>query len=123
MFSTGLTAEVLGVSIRTVDNLIVHAGRDVVPVGRSGATRAIPLEVVERFALALLLRRDLGVTSSRAMRLAGGLQVNQGQLTLGVIGSLHFDMARLKSVLQQALASAIEGHTPRPRGRPHVRQK
>jgi hypothetical protein len=123
MISTSLASEVLGVSIKAVDNLIVHAGRGSVPRGRRGSSRSIPLEVVERFALALLLRRDLGVSAVRAMQLAEQLQRGAGQATLGVIGSLHFDMTRLRSVLQQSLAAAIEGHSPRARGRPRIRQK
>jgi hypothetical protein len=123
MFSTRLAAEVLGVSDKTVDNLIVHAGRGSVPRGRRGSSRVISLDVIERFALALLLRRDIGVSAMRAMPLAEQLQRNGGHVTLGVIGSLDFDMSRLRSVLQQSLAAAIEGHSPPVRGRPRIRRK
>ena len=123
MFSTTLTAEVLGVPTKTVDNLIVQAGRGSVPLGQRGSSRTISLEIIERFALALLLRRDLDVPSVRAMQLAEQLQRDDGRAALGVIGSLHFDVTRLRSVLQQSLAAAIEGHSPRTRGRPRGQRK
>jgi hypothetical protein len=81
------------------------------------------LEVVERFALAMLLQRDLDLSVRKAMEVADELQRESGVVTLGVLGSLRFDMNRLRSVMQQALASAIEEHAPPRRGRPRTGTK
>jgi hypothetical protein len=118
MLSTKLAAEVLGVSPKRLDNLIVRAGRSLVPQGQNGSSRSLSLDVVELFALTMLLQRDLGLSVLNAMRVAEELQRDNGQVQLGVLGSLRFDMTRLRTVLQQALASAIEGHTAPKRGRP-----
>jgi hypothetical protein len=123
MISTQLAAAVLGVSARRLDNLIVHAGRSAVPAGRSGSSRSMSLEIVERFALAMLLQRDLDLTLLKSMELAEQLQLDSGAVQLGVLGSLRFDMTRLRSVLQQALASAIEEHAVPSRGRPRKERK
>jgi hypothetical protein len=81
------------------------------------------MQTVELLAMTLLLQRDLGLSIPRSLNLAGRLQAQQGEVQLGVLASLHFDLARLRSVLQQALAAAVEDHIEPRRGRPRSRGK
>lgn len=117
MISPRLAAEVLGIQPKLLDNLIARTETGV-RRGSRGLERRISAGDLERIALALLLRRDMGLSSSRAMQVAGDLQESGGELAIGVLGSLRFDLTRLRSVIQQALADGIDSHVPRPRGRP-----
>jgi hypothetical protein len=113
--SSVLAADVLGISRKRLDNLLLSLGM----AGRQGRSRELGIETVETLALTLLLQRDLGVSAARASEFAAQLrQSESGVAPLGVLGSLHFDMGRLRSVLQNALASAVEDHRAPRRGRP-----
>jgi hypothetical protein len=117
--STALAADVLGVSRKQLDNLLLALGAELSPEGRQGKSRDIPHDSLQLIAVTLLLRRDLGLSAKRALKLAQRVSQSENGVTrLGVLASLHFDLGRLRSVLQQALASAVEDQTIPRRGRP-----
>jgi hypothetical protein len=122
-FSSLLSADVLGVSRKRLDNVLIALGKEIAPRGRQGKSRSFSVDQLELLALVLLLQRDLGVSSSRALDLARTLKASEfGVAPLGTLASLHFDMDRLRSVLQQALAGAVEDHVAPRRGRPRTRK-
>ena len=122
--STAVAADALGLSAKKLDNLLNRSARVMVSVGRQGRRRRISPEAIERLAVALLLRRDLGVPLSRGLNLADQLRSSrESQVPVGVLGSLQFDMTRLRSVLEQALADAVDGHESPRRGRPRKQPK
>lgn len=123
MHSTESAALALGVDKKTLDNFIHRACASLVRPGRQGADRAIGTMALEVMAVALLLRRDLGISASRAVGFASDLVRGDHAIHVGTLGILSFDMLRLRAVLQDALASAAELHVPRARGRPRQTKK
>ena len=124
MFSTGETAEALGVSAKRLDNIITGAARTLIDVGTNGRSRTITQNVVERLAVALLLERDLGVSIRQGIALASQLVASpDGSITVGSLGSLQFDVDRLRSVLRNALGDAVDGQDRPRRGRPTIPTK
>lgn len=119
--STATSAEALGVAPKALDNLLTREARRLLPRGRRGRARRIPLPVVERVAVALILRRDLGVSHSRGLELAGELLASSGEVLIGSLGTLRFDVSRLRVALQSALADAAEEVVVPRRGRPPKR--
>lgn len=119
MYSTAETADALGISAKRLDNILTGPASSLVPTGRNGRSRTIPLVVIESLAIALLLERDLGISVSRGLTLADQLARKPADgIAIGALGSLHFDVARLKSILQNALSDVVDGRTRPKRGRP-----
>lgn len=119
--SSQLAAEVLGVSRKRLDNALFGLRGSFEVSGKQGRSREIPVDHLELLALVLLLQRDLGLSLRTAFPLARTLVGSEsGVAKLGVLGSLHFDMPRLRSVLQQALAGSVEDHVAPLRGRPRA---
>jgi hypothetical protein len=117
--STRVAAEILGVTTKRVDNLLVRLRVELGLAGVQGRSRVISQETVELLAVSLLLNRDTGASMSRAMTLAREIiRADKGTVPLGALASLHFDVARLRALLQQALADALEDQSAPRRGRP-----
>jgi len=118
-YSTREVANALGVPLKRLDNILGTAARSMVAKGAPGRSRMIPVQIVDQLALAFLLERDLGMPTSRSVGISSGLlQSPGGSLRVGVLGTLQYDVQRLRAVVRQALANALEG-TGRPRrGRP-----
>src|SRR5262245_49807553 len=117
--STSLASEVLGISRRRLENLLLALRGRLVAPGKQGKSRGIAMEQLELLTLVLLLQRDMGLSAMRAFPLASEISRSEyGVARLGALGSFHFDLPRLRSVLQQALASAVEHHEAPRRGRP-----
>lgn len=79
----------------------------------------VPDDVIELFAVALLIRRDVGCPLKRAAELAEALlSAHDPQVPLGTLFHLKIDRERLRRVVRQALAdAAATAEVPR-RGRP-----
>ena len=119
MYSTAEAADALGISAKRLDNILVGPARELVPAGVNGRSRSIRPETIELIAVALLLSRDLGVAFAGGIDLAGKISTSDdGVVPVGTLGSLHFDLGRLRSVLQNALGDAVEDRLQPRRGRP-----
>jgi hypothetical protein len=117
--SSSLAAEVLGVDRKRFDNAVYALRSRLGLHGIQGQTREISVNHLELLAVVLLLHRDLEISVAKAFPLAKTLvSSDNGVARIGTLGSLHFDMPRLRSVLQQALAGSVEDHVAPPRGRP-----
>jgi hypothetical protein len=124
MYSTSEVADALGISIKRLDNIMTGPGRLLVKPGQHGRSRAIPADVIERLALALLLGRDLGIPLIRAISVASQLTKDPaGSVPVGSLGRLSFDVTRLRSVLEHALTDVVENRVQPRRGRPPLESK
>lgn len=119
MYSIDTAASAIGVSTRRLDNFLRRQLGDVVVKGAQGRARTIPHGAVERAAVAMILVRDLGCSPAKAVALATRLIENSSsELPIGTLTTLGFDLRRLRLVLDQTLADAVETATPSRRGRP-----
>lgn len=119
MYSTEDVAIALGTTAKAVDNLVSRHGRETVKAGSRGASRKIPVGTVELVALALLLKRDLGMPFRRGWAMGAELlRRDVHRVSVGTLGTLDYDVARLKSVVRQALADSVQDRSPVRRGRP-----
>jgi|GEM_PF-2142217 len=119
MYSLDTAASAIGVSTRKLDNFLRRQLGDLIAKGSQGRARTIPHGAVERAAVAMILVRDLGCRPGNAVALATRVIENSGsQLPVGTLTTLGFDLRRLRLVLDQTLADAVETTTPSRRGRP-----
>ncbi len=124
MYSTLDVAIAIGVDHRRLDNLITRYCRDTVPAGRRGSSRKISDAIVERLAVALLLNRDLRIPFDRGWLLSQQISAaKEGRAHFGALGTLEFDLPRLRTVVRQALADAVQDRQPVRRGRPVLKKK
>ena len=124
MYSTIDVALALGTNVKLVDNLVARYGRHELPTGSQGASRSIPGSVVELIAIALLLKRDLGMPFRRGWIVGAELlRSNSDSVPVGTLGTLVYDVQRLRSVVRQALADSVQDRSPVRRGRPAANVK
>ena len=119
MYTTTEAADALGISSKRLDNILTGPGRSLLPPGVNGRSRTIQLVVLELIAIALLFERDLGISMGRGLTLATELvrEPTTG-IAIGSLGSLYFNVARLKSILQNALNDVLDDRRRPKRGRP-----
>jgi len=119
--STHAAAAALGVDRKQIDNVLAREGKALVSEGRRGKSRRIPVDVLERIAIALILARDLGVAISKGLELAGRLVQNRNApVPIGSLGTFSFDVATLRRKLEGAVDEALESVVEPPRGRPRA---
>ncbi len=119
MYNTEIAAAAIGVTRRHLDNFLSRHFGNMIPKGVQGRARAIPHAAVERAAVAMILVRDLGCRPTSAVTLAAGLVGHRDpELAISAMTTLRFDLPRLRLVLAQTLADAVETTTPSRRGRP-----
>ena len=72
--TTRVAAAALGVSAKRLDNILTRSRLMISPESVQGRERKLPEQVVERLAIALLLQRDLRISSpySRTRRAVEG---------------------------------------------------
>jgi hypothetical protein len=120
-FSTATAAHALGVDRKVLDNLLTREAKALVGVGRRGKDRRISFLVLEQLALALLLKRDLGVSLAKGLELAAAIvRSPTGEVAVGSLGMLRYEPTGLRLPLETALADALEEVAPPRRGRPPV---
>lgn len=130
--TTATAAVVLGLERKAFDNLIVRLGPDVLPPGRQGVERRVPVTLVEELMLCLELSAGLGIPARAALAIAQRLMGRHsqasasegftGSLEVGPFVQLGADLAALRAETQRRCAVAIESVVRRPRGRPAARR-
>jgi hypothetical protein len=119
MYNIDIAAAAIGIPKRDLDNFLRRQFGDLVPKGSQGRSRTIPHAVVEQAAVAMILVRDLGCNPAKAVTLAAALIENgDTALKIGTLSTLRFDLRRIRAVLDQTLADAVETTPPSRRGRP-----
>jgi hypothetical protein len=117
--TTSTAALVLGADTKVIDNILAREGKHLIRDGRRGRTRRISFAVLKQLAVALELRRHLGVPIAIALDTSAKLLATaDGEMPMGALGSIRIDLKSLGVNLSAALADAIEQTTPPPRGRP-----
>lgn len=124
MYTTAEAADSLGIKPKRLDNILTGPGRALVPIDRNGRSRALGQEIIESIAIALLLERDLGISIARGLITARELIADtNSSVPVGTLGSLHFDVAKLRLVLTNALGDAVEDRNRPRRGRPSLAER
>jgi len=117
--TTTTAAMALGIDRKNLDNILCREGRNLIPDGRQGRSRQVPIATLETLAIALVLNRDLRIPLTKGIELAESLRKAPNQeIGIGRLGTLHFDIAKLRPSLSHAVEEAIEEVHPRRRGRP-----
>ena len=134
--TTPTAAAVLAIDRKSLGNLIARVDPEILPPGRQGVARRIPVVLLEELALASELAGRLAVPAREAFLLArrvlgrGHLDHSSpsagGPVDSGFVGSvaigefLHLgvDLRRFRAELHVRLAQAIESQVRPNRGRP-----
>jgi len=114
-------AHALGISRKSLDNILAREARGFFPSRRRGRSRRLSFAQLEQLAVTLILARDLRIPIARAFAIASEIvRSPSGEPTIGSLASIRFDRASLRGPLEAALAVALEEVAPRRRGRPPV---
>ncbi len=117
--TTSTAAATLGVDSKALDNILSREASHLVPRGARGKSRRISVHVLELVAVALVLKRDLGIPIVRGLDLATKLGESvSGEIPFGRYGTLRFNIHPLRSAIQQSIADIVEQTVPPVRGRP-----
>ena len=117
--TTITAAATLGIDTKALDNILSREASHLVPRGARGKSRRISAHVLELIAVALLLKRDLGIPIARGLDLAIKLGESvSGEIPFGRFGRLSFNTNPLRSAMQQSIADIVEQTVPPERGRP-----
>lgn len=117
--STASAAVALGIDKKTLDNIVARDCRSIILTGRRGRSRQIPVAALERIAVAFILNRDLGVSFARGIELAELIfNAPFSAVSIGSLGTLTFDVSRLRRTLELAIDEALEAVAEPARGRP-----
>src|ERR1039458_1420103 len=104
MLSTDAAALALGIEKKSLDNILSREGRSLLPSGRRGRGRRIPMAALERVAIALILDRDLGVGLANGLELAGKvLGAPTSSIQFGSLGTLSLDVESLRRKLDRSI--------------------
>lgn len=120
--TTATAAAAIGVSRKRLDNVLAREGRALLPTGRHGRARRIPVRAIETVALALVLNRDLCTSISKGLELSAALLASPtvGSVELGSLGRLTFDVEAFRRLIEEAVAESIEETATPQRGRPRT---
>jgi hypothetical protein len=117
--STDVSAAALGIDRKILDNILAREGRSLLASGTRGRSRRIPIQTVERVAVALILNRDLGVSIAKGLALAEQIFESPAlPIAVGALSALAFDLPKLRHALECSVNEALESVAERTRGRP-----
>ena len=122
--TTLTAAATLGVDSKALDNILSREASHLVPRGARGKSRRISVQALELIAVALVLKRDLGIPIARGLDLATKLDESvSGEIPFGRFGTLCFNVYPLRTAMQQSIADIVEQTVPPERGRPRYRRR
>ena len=114
--TTATAAAVLGIERKALDNILSRLGEDVIPKGRQGVERRIPVALLGELLLTAEIAHRLGGSVREAYALAQ--QLTRGESTLGSFVRVSADTTSVRTEIDHRLEVAIESVVRRPRGRP-----
>ena len=116
-YTIATAALALGMPIKWLDNVLSHNRVAGVAQERQGISRRLTMEGIIGLAITVLLVRELGLPTAKAIAIAEGLAKNEGRHTSqGLIITL--DLPSFRSELLARLENAVEIAPIPKRGRP-----
>ena len=121
-YTVAAAAVSLGISRKTLDNVLIRHDIAGVSRARQGVSRRLTARAVMTLDLALRLSRSASIPIGAALTLAAtALQQSRSRLELEKGITLSFDLPLLQSSLDARLAHAVEVAPAPRRGRPRLR--
>ena len=118
-YTIATAALTLGTSVKWLDNVLSHNRVSGIARERQGVARRLTIEGLVGLALAVLLVRQLGLPTARAIAVAENLAKNEGRYIVSQGLMLTLDLSSFRAELLERLESAVEIAPIPKRGRPH----
>jgi hypothetical protein len=118
-YTVATAALTLGTSVKWLDNVLSHNRVSGIARERQGVARRLTIEGLVGLALAVLLVRQLGLPTARAIAVAENLAKNEGRYIVSQGLMLTLDLSSFRADLLERLESAVEIAPIPKRGRPH----
>ena len=117
--TTAAAAAALDLDLKSIDNILSREGKHLIRLGKQGVRRRIDDDALAPIAIAIVLKRELGVPLARGLEIGGYLlESGSSNIAVGQLGTLSFDIDALKSHLTAVLAEVLEQTALPKRGRP-----
>jgi sulfite reductase alpha subunit-like flavoprotein len=118
VYTVATAALTLDVSVKWIDNVLSHNRVTGVVQKRQGVSRRLTIEGLVGLAITVLLGRELGMSTAKAIAVAEEFAKNEGRhiASQGLILSL--DLSSFRTDLLARLESAVEIAPVPKRGRP-----
>jgi hypothetical protein len=117
-YTIATAALTLGTSIKWLDNVLSHNRVAGVAQQRQGISRRLTIESLEGLAVTVLLIRELGLPTAKAIAVAEDLAKNDGRYIASQGLILTLDLSSFLAELLARLESAVEIAPVPKRGRP-----
>lgn len=117
-YTIATAALTLGTSIKWLDNVLSHNRVAGVAQQRQGISRRLTVESLEGLAVTVLLIRELGLPTAKAIAVAEDLAKNDGRYIASQGLILTLDLSSFRAELLARLESAVEIAPVPKRGRP-----
>jgi hypothetical protein len=118
-YTIATAALTLGTSVKWLDNVLSHNRVSGIARERQGVSRRLTIEGLVGLALAVLLVRELGLPTAKAIAVAENLAKNEGRYIAPQGLMLTLDLSSFRAALLDRLESAVEIAPIPKRGRPH----
>lgn len=117
-YTIATAALTIGTSVKWLDNVLSHNRVSGVAQERQGVARRLTVDGLVVLALAVLLIRELGLPTSKAIAVAEHVARNEGRYTVPQGLTLALDLSRVRAELLERLERAVEIAPVPKRGRP-----
>ncbi len=122
--TTAAAAAALDLDLKSIDNILSREGKHLIRRGKQGVRRRIDDDALAPIAIAIVLKRELGVPLARGLEIGGYLlESGSSNIAVGQLGTLSFDIDALQSHLTTILAEVLEQTALPIRGRPPRSQR
>jgi hypothetical protein len=118
-YTIATAALTLGTSVKWLDNVLSHNRVSGIVRERQGVARRLTVESLVGLALAVLLVRELGLPTAKAIALAENLAKTEGRYIASRWLMLTLDLSSFRADLLERLENAVEMAPVPNRGRPH----
>ncbi|MDH4335196.1 MAG: hypothetical protein OEW24_08075 [Chloroflexota bacterium] len=115
--TTATAAAALGISRKSLDNLLGRLKTELEPKGRQGVERRIQIGMLTDLFVTLELMSRLGATAREAFAVAQRLS-GSASVEVGPFIQIQVDLPAITTEIEAQLEVAIESVVRRPRGRP-----
>jgi|ERR1700730_2863137 hypothetical protein len=117
-YTIATAALTLGTSAKWLDNVLSHNRVSGIARERQGVSRRLTIEGLVGLALTVLLMRELGLPTAKAIMIAENLAKTEGRYIAPQGLVLTLDLSLFRATLFERLESAVEIAPAPKRGRP-----